>query len=186
MRRRLILAGEKTGMNAETRKLFWAADEGDLASIKASIERSADVNAVNSFGDTPLIVAIASERSDTRIEILNLLLDSGADPDYKGDENCGVLYQAVLLKDPEVMDLLLSAGADPNFLLDGKLLYERALFDYLYDAFNLKLPLEPTEQDSANEEAWLDFLERCADEVGVFRPEFLRSLLKYLVRPASE
>lgn len=104
-------------MNAETRKLFAAADAGDVTDIKESIERGADVNAVNRFGDTPLIEAIASERSDTRIEILNLLLDSGADPDYKGEENCGVLFQAVLLKDPEVMDLLLRSGADPNFLL---------------------------------------------------------------------
>jgi len=173
-------------MNTETRKLFKAADEGDLSNVKADIERGADVNAIDSFGDTPLVVAIASERSDNRIEILNLLLDSGADPDYKGEENCGVLYQAVLLKDPEVMELLLRSGADPNFLLDGKPLYERALFGYLYDAFNLKLPLEPTDQDSVNEEAWLDFLERCADKAGVFRPEFLRSLLKYLIPQGDE
>lgn len=173
-------------MNDETRKLFEAADDGDLLSIKASIERGADVNAIDRFGDTPLVVAIASERSDTRIEILNLLLESGADPDYKGEENCGVVYQAVLLKDPEVMDLLLRSGADPNFLLDGTPLYERASFDYLYDAFNLKLPLKPTDQDSASEEAWLDFLERCADKAGVFRPEFLRSLLKYLTPQDDE
>ena len=173
-------------MNTETRKLFKAVDEGDLSSIKASIERGADVNAVNHLGDTPLIAAIASERSDNRIEILNLLLGSGADPDYKGEENCGVLYQAVLLKDPEVMELLLRSGADPNFLLDGKPLYERASYDYLYDAFNLNLPLEPTDQDSVNEETWLDFLERCADKAGVFRPEFLRCLLKYLTPPDDE
>ncbi|WP_301387127.1 ankyrin repeat domain-containing protein [Thalassolituus sp. UBA2590] len=166
-------------MNDKTLELFDAAYAGDIEKVKVCIDRGGDVIAINSCGDTPLIEAIASDNAKNRVAIVKLLIEHGADPDFKGEENCGVLFQAILNKDPEIMEILLHNGADPNFDLDGESLYERASFDYLYDAFNLKLPLKPTEQDAANEEAWLDFLDRCAEIAEVFKPEFLRVLLKY-------
>lgn len=166
-------------MSDKTSELFDAAYAGDIEKVKVCIASGADVNAINSCGDTPLIEAIASDNAKSRVAIIKLLIEHGADPDYKGEENCGVLFQAILNKDPEIMEILLHNGADPNFDLDGESLYERASFDYIYDAFNLKLPLKPAEQDAANEEAWIDFLDRCAETVGVFKPEFLRVLLKY-------
>lgn len=166
-------------MNDKTLELFDAAYAGDIEKVKVCIDRGGDVNAINSCGDTPLIEAIASDNAKNRVAIVKLLIEHGADPDFKGEENCGVLFQAILSKDPEVMEVLLHNGADPNFYIDGETLYECASFDYLYDAFDLKLPLKPAEQDAVNEEAWLDFLDRCAETAGVFKPEFLRVLVKY-------
>lgn len=173
-------------MNDKTSELFDAVYSGDIDSLKICIDSGADVNAINSFGDTPLIEAIASDNAKNRVAIIKLLIEHGADPDFKGEENCGVLFQAILNKDPEVMEILLSNGADPNFYIDGKTLYERAVLDYIIDAFVLDLPLEPSEQDAANEEAWLDFLDRCAESVGVFKPEFLKVLLKYGAKSSHE
>jgi hypothetical protein len=173
-------------MNDKNSRLFDAAYAGDIDKLKVCIASGADVNAINSFGDTPLIEAIASENAKNRVVIIKLLIEHGADPDFKGEENCGVLFHAILNKDPEVMEVLLHNGADPNFYIDGETLYECASFDYIYDAFNLKLPLKPAEQDAANEEAWIDFLDRCAETVEVFKPEFLRVLLKYGAKSSHE
>ena len=74
-------------MNDKTSELFDAAYAGDIDSVKICIDSGADVNAINSFGDTPLIEAIASDNAKNRVAIIKLLIEHGADPDYKGEGN---------------------------------------------------------------------------------------------------
>ena len=79
-------------MNDKTLELFDAAYAGDIEKVKVCIDRGGDVNAINSCGDTPLIEAIASDNAKNRVAIVKLLIEHGADPDFKGEENCGDFF----------------------------------------------------------------------------------------------
>lgn len=67
--------------NAGTTPFFFAVRKGDLRSVQAMITAGADVNEKRS-GDlaTPLLVAVINGRAD----LVDLLLDKGADPNAEG------------------------------------------------------------------------------------------------------
>ncbi len=174
-------------MDDQTKALFEASREGDLTAVVHALNNGADVNFINDDKNTPLVVAISGFGKENRRNIVRLLLDNGADPNFLGEENCGVVFQAVLAKDPIIMEMILSAGANPNFLMDaGESLYDWAEFDYRFDAFDLSLPYKPTDEDRLSEESWLAFLEKCADSKQVFQPEFLRKLREYGAKTSTE
>ncbi len=69
------------------------------------------VNARDDTGATPLTVAVAS---NARPETTNLLLRSGADPDWPDGQGEYALNIALERGEAENAILLLKSGADPN------------------------------------------------------------------------
>lgn len=166
-------------------ELYNAALYGDLEKVKACLSRGADVNAVYD-DETPLMAAIFSDDETSRAALVQYLLENGADPNFMGIENCGVVFEAVLVMDARVMEMLLIAGANPNFLIDRQSLYDCADTDYQYSMFEFSLPFAPSSKDQETEDAWLDFLDRCADKNNVEKPMILRVLRKYGAKTTLE
>ena len=95
--------------------LHSAAMKGPKEVVELLVQRGADINAKDKWGNTPLywvIYNIANEgRSiDNNIEIMNLLIDNGAD--VKNNNN--ILLFAVKTGCIEAVQSLLEAGADIN------------------------------------------------------------------------
>ncbi|XP_049764441.1 serine/threonine-protein phosphatase 6 regulatory ankyrin repeat subunit B-like isoform X4 [Schistocerca cancellata] len=63
-------------------------------------------------GESPLFEALRSPK------IFKLLIDSGADVNFKDDHGCTALHRAVGDMRCEVLEMLLDAGADPNIVDD--------------------------------------------------------------------
>lgn len=128
-----------------------------------------------------------------RTALVRVLIEHGADVDFRGEENTGVVFAAALLKDAAVMDLVLSGGAEPNLTMDDpeESVYDWAVFDYHFcNHEDRSLPPGPRlvhpKADQASPEAWLDYLDRAADVSGKTRPEFLRVMRRYGAMTARE
>ncbi|MBK5291164.1 MAG: ankyrin repeat domain-containing protein, partial [Acidobacteriia bacterium] len=92
--------------------LMWAVT--DLDKTRVLLAHGADVNARSDDGRTPLL--IASRRSGAK-EVVNLLLDRGANPSAKAGGLLGEvtpLSEALYARDESVFRLLLNHGADPK------------------------------------------------------------------------
>ncbi len=80
----------------------------DPALVKTLLEKGADVNAANTYGQTPLMHAVWEGP-----ELVSLLLQKGADPHAKDKEGKTALMNAVAKgRSPESVRLLLDSGAD--------------------------------------------------------------------------
>jgi len=74
----LVRAGADVNMELdenETRPLHIAAQEGFIAGVKGLLDHGADIEAVNSDGETPLLIAVRRQR----FAVVELLLTRGAD-----------------------------------------------------------------------------------------------------------
>ncbi|MGH7134604.1 MAG: ankyrin repeat domain-containing protein, partial [Pirellulales bacterium] len=90
--------------------LMWAVD--DLEKTRLLLQRGADVNARSDDGRTAL--AIAASRFGS-LEVVRMLLDSGADPSVKSPSYKGpltALREAAEVGDQAVVRLLIERGAD--------------------------------------------------------------------------
>ena len=74
------------------------------------IERGADVNASDSEGEGPLVLAT----HEGSIESMKLLLEAGADPNMVGHGGGSALSCAAVHCDWDRCDLLMAAGAEPD------------------------------------------------------------------------
>ena len=84
----------------------------DEDAINVLLNASADPNIPDdTYGDTCLHVAVAEECS---IEVLQAIIDHGADVNETNKENETVLTQACISKDEGAINVLLNASADPN------------------------------------------------------------------------
>ena len=98
--------------------LSYAAMLGDVAAARRVISFGVDVNARDQEGLTPLLRAVMYEN----IEVLQLLLEHGADAsmqgadDYPGEAGLIALHAAAWTGREDVYRLLLDAGADPTLL----------------------------------------------------------------------
>lgn len=195
-------------MKSDYELMSGAVFNADIDKLREILESGGDVNFVNRVDETILMEAIEccgmdmvsnennnfeprtpQERivSENRRNIISLLVEYGADVNFKGEENCGVLFQAVLLKDTFVLEQLLLKGANPNFLMEsGQTLYDWADIDYRHDAFDWRLPLDFNAPDPFCENKWLDYLDLCAEFKGVFKPDFLRVLRRFGAKKTSE
>lgn len=88
--------------------LHMAAATGDLKVIQQYIDKKADLNALDSFGYTPLKQAVSRDR----VEVVNLLLSAGANPNVKDPDGMTVLLPASLGGQQEIVDALIAAKAD--------------------------------------------------------------------------
>ncbi len=91
---------------------FWTAiGFGKLDGIRGMIEDGADVNALHpQFGSSP--INYAALRGD--VEIIQLLIDAGADVNRKNKDGNTALHSAAFFGQAEAFEMLLDSGADPS------------------------------------------------------------------------
>lgn len=153
-----------------------------IEGLVSAIRAGGDVNELLMPDESrPLTLAVESfEIPSERHAALHILLGAGADPRLLDDDEefLGPLFSAMLAQDAVSLQILLEAGADPAMELrgSGETLYEAAEFDYLLEAWMMKLPEQPTEADRVSEEAWLDFLKRIAVNHGRPGPDCMSVL----------
>lgn len=151
-----------------------------MNTVKQLIANGADLNAHGAYGESILDEATTELQGDSsRYEIIQLLLDHGADPSILDNEKCGPLMNAVFHRDTRMLSMLIAHGADPNAEashMPGESLYDLAAFDYLYQMDALTLPVEPTADDEADPDAWLAFLNRLATNYEWPAPAYLQVL----------
>ena len=94
--------------------LHFLAVEGFTDAVRFLAERGADVNAVNEFGDPPLIDIAVLGHND----IADVLLRHGANPNARSDTRDPVLHCAVERGNDRLVALLLAAGVDARYRTD--------------------------------------------------------------------
>lgn len=82
--------------------------DNDLAAFKQEFENGTDVDLQNTYGWTPLHIAIRRGRKD----MVEYLLDKGADIDKVDGVGWTPIMEAVMDDMPEICALLIENGAD--------------------------------------------------------------------------
>lgn len=95
----------------QTTAIHIAANSGNRHILLKLLDNGADVNRVNCDGNTALFLAIMSYSS---LEIIELLLKSGAYVSYRGNLGVTALHVASTIRRADVIELLLKHGADFN------------------------------------------------------------------------
>ncbi|HXV76064.1 MAG TPA: ankyrin repeat domain-containing protein, partial [Candidatus Polarisedimenticolaceae bacterium] len=88
-----------------------AARSGDLAEVRRLVEAGADVDAADSWGTTPLLLAAKQQQ----VDVVRYLLAKAADPDARERFFGSTVLEQALddgAPDYEVARMLLEAGAD--------------------------------------------------------------------------
>ena len=102
--------------------LHWAALESRLEAVQLLLQRGAKIEATDKTGYTPLTTACAAllgnaARTGVRQQVIEYLLEQGADPDSDGG---WALNCAINARRPDMVQLLLDHGAGASIdLLDG-------------------------------------------------------------------
>ena len=109
----LVSVGLKAGLDEESEILLNAAFTGSLAGVSAALQRGANVNAKDNFGQTVLVNAIRGVSRD-RIHIVKKLIAAKADVNAKDESGRTVLMFACRYGPLSIVKVLLEAGADRN------------------------------------------------------------------------
>jgi len=88
-----------------------------LKHISDLVVQGANVNAVSLQGLTPLNLACGISQD---IDVIALLIDSGADPNLRGNSGWTALHTAAKFAPVTIVKYLLDHGADPKALSDHK------------------------------------------------------------------
>lgn len=102
-----ISAGERDALGRTPLHLV-ATYGADRSVVAVLLERGADIDARDNYGDTPLHTAIASDRLD----VLVILLENGADIEARDGFGHAPLHIATRASKPAVVEVLLDFGAD--------------------------------------------------------------------------
>ncbi len=107
----LGLAGLQSTAWAQTVDIWAASATGNIEIIKEYAESGGDMNAkAPSIGLTPLMVAALAGQTDGT----KLLLDKGAKPDIRNNENGTALHIAAFFGHTKIVKMLVAKGADVN------------------------------------------------------------------------
>lgn len=90
--------------NSATQQLLQAARQGNAEELRRLIESGADINGMDSHGDTPLIVATWGKH----VDCVKILLDSRVDVNKTNGEGRTALFCAALAGHAEILRLLLN------------------------------------------------------------------------------
>ncbi len=94
--------------------LEYAIYHSPLRFIRELLEIGADANPEQHSGFPPLIAALWNSTRPDALEVVELLLSFGADPNQRGLNDYTALHVAVAERNRRAVELLLSAGADPD------------------------------------------------------------------------
>ncbi len=110
--------------------LLGGADEGDLTLVMAAVAGGADIEALDEFGNTAVVLAACAGHLDC----LNFLISKDANLDHKGRGGDTGLSYAVSFRQEDCVKALLAAGADPDVRNDaGKTALHDAIIHRLID-----------------------------------------------------
>ncbi|QEC51873.1 ankyrin repeat protein [Anseongella ginsenosidimutans] len=88
-----------------------AVASGNEAALRQHIAAGTDINTKDPFGgSSPLITAAVFGQTD----MAGILIESGADLDFRNNEGSTALLSAAFFGRPEIVRLLLDAGADKS------------------------------------------------------------------------
>jgi len=109
-----------------------------------------------------------------------MLLEARANPKLLDEEKSGPLFAAVLRTDYRLLEMLLKYGADPNaemLRVDyPESFYDWAETDYWIYVCEGRYSEDPTDEDNATKESWLEYLDRLAIKYEKRRPDYLQLL----------
>lgn len=93
-------------------QLHFAAQDGDVSTVKQLLDEGRDPNVFDEIGKTPLHYAAEAGH----VEVMRLLLASGADVNTHDESVIGntVLRDVAAICSIEVAKILVDAGADPT------------------------------------------------------------------------
>ena len=94
--------------------LEYAIYHSPISLIRALLELGADPNYQDPAGFPSLIATLSALDSASRYEVLQLLLEFGADVQERGHNDYTPLHYAANLQDIQAMEILLAHGADLN------------------------------------------------------------------------
>ncbi|RWG57066.1 MAG: ankyrin repeat domain-containing protein [Mesorhizobium sp.] len=89
--------------------IYWSPT-GFIATL---LDAGSNPNYEDPAGFPSIIAALSTERSD-RLQLIQILLEQGADPNMRGVNDWTPLHYAVAQRDAEAIRLLLASGADPS------------------------------------------------------------------------
>ena len=109
--------------------LHLAVISGDLEVIKMVLDKCADVNARDIYGESPLHLAASSRCSQTVVECL---LKFGADVHIRNSEQLSPLHLAAFQEHPKSLENFLKSGVDVDIRIthEQSLLHIAALFGH--------------------------------------------------------
>ncbi len=184
-----------------TQELLEAAAAGNFEQVQQLVQAGADLNVLVDR-ETLLDHAVSAFTMSVptppfAADMLRLLLQLGADPNFPDDEGMTALHTTMLAQSVELMRILLEGGATPNGMPgfnSDQTLYDWAEEDYRYSTWyepfhtggSLYPPDKPTLDDEADGDAWLLYLDRCAVKHGARRPDYLFLLREFGARTAAE
>lgn len=138
-------------MSALREKLIRACESFDTASISAVLEKGANINQVNEFGESILTEILSYLYESPKIyEVVKFLLENGANPNLLDEEKNGPLTPPTLQMNEQLVELLCEYGADPNLyggFDERETLYDWADLDYQLEIYALDFPEKPTNDD---------------------------------------
>lgn len=114
--------------------LLNAAKVGNLKQVEKLLDDGADVNTLDKYGKTSLMLASISGK----VEVVQLLLESGADPNIQAKNGGTALIMASFNNRKEIVELLIEHEADVNLAdRSGKTALELALKKGYHSIANL-------------------------------------------------
>lgn len=130
-------------------KLIKAATKGDVKAVISLIDKGAEVNQPGTDG--PLFMAAYSGDSDAHRQVIEILLQKGAEVDIRNSVNCTPLMGAANAGHAGAAQLLLNAGADPTLTGRDKNAFQWALTSGSEETIYLLQPKHERRPDNADE-----------------------------------
>ncbi len=117
--------------------LFGAIRKCKIELVRELIDRGANINQINEYGDTPLVAAISSPERDDRdtFFVVRVLLDAGANFNIRGGNGCTPLLCAIATNKVSTARLLLDRGARIDVTDDMENLEVSPVMRELLDSF---------------------------------------------------